>query len=89
MPTTDRKHDILLAAQDLLQTRGYAGFSYQDLSDRLGIAKPSIHHHFATKEALALALVEGLRARGVVQVMVYDHNEQLRIQALGEQIRTL
>ena len=49
---TDRKRQILDAAQELLQTQGYTGFSYQDLSRRLGIAKPSIHHHFPTKEAL-------------------------------------
>ena len=57
-PTTDRKTEILEAAQDFLQVKGYAGFSYRDLSDRLGIAKPSIHHHFATKEDLALALMD-------------------------------
>lgn len=58
MAPADRKDQILEAAQQLLQTQGYAGFSYSDLSARLGIAKPSIHHHFATKEALGLALIE-------------------------------
>lgn len=58
MTPADRKEQILEAAQELLQTQGYAGFSYSDLSARLGIAKPSIHHHFATKEALGLALIE-------------------------------
>jgi TetR/AcrR family transcriptional repressor of nem operon len=54
---TDRKAEILEAAQELIQTQGYTGFSYQDLADRLGLAKPTLHHHFPTKEALGLALV--------------------------------
>lgn len=58
MTPSDRKAQILEAATVLLQTQGYAGFSYSDLSEALGIAKPSIHHHFPTKEALGLALIE-------------------------------
>lgn len=58
MSATDRKTEILEAAQELIQSHGYTGFSYQDLSDRLGLAKPSLHHHFGTKEELGLALIE-------------------------------
>ena len=61
MPATDRKPKILAAARDLLQTKGYPGFSYSDLSERLGIAKPSIHHHYPTKEDLGLAVIESYR----------------------------
>ena len=41
-----RKDQILEVATELVQTRGYSAFSYQDLSDRLGITKASLHHHF-------------------------------------------
>ena len=54
----DRKHQILDAAADFLQTRSYTTFSYQDLSDRLGITKAAIHGHFRTKEKLGAALVD-------------------------------
>ena len=37
---------------------GYKAFSYQDLADRLGVSKPAIHHHFATKDTLGLALIQ-------------------------------
>ncbi len=61
----DRKSEILDHAAELLQTRGYSAFSYGDLSERLGIRKASIHHHFASKEALGEALcchfAEGLQ----------------------------
>ena len=53
---------ILDIAQELFQTRGYNGISYQDIADRVGIRKASIHHHFATKASLATALVRRYRA---------------------------
>lgn len=49
---------LLDAASELVRARGYAGFSYADLAERVGIRKASIHHHFATKDDLGLALVE-------------------------------
>jgi len=52
------KERILDAAQDLIQTRSFHGFSFQDLADRVGIRKPSLYHHFDSKEALALAVLE-------------------------------
>ena len=54
----DRKEQILDVAQVLLQTRSFSSFSYQDLSDRLGISKATIHHHFATKQVLGVALTK-------------------------------
>jgi TetR/AcrR family transcriptional repressor of nem operon len=35
-----------------LQTRGYNGFTYADIAAELGIAKASLHHHFASKALL-------------------------------------
>lgn len=54
----DRKEQILEVATELVQTRGYSAFSYQDLSDRLGITKASIHYHFHSKEDLGRAMAE-------------------------------
>ena len=59
---TDRKEQILDAAEHLLQRVGYAAFSYQDLADAVEITKASIHHHFPSKELLGLALIERYRA---------------------------
>lgn len=59
----DRKPQILDVASELLQTRSFTSFSYQDLSDRLGISKASVHHHFASKEDLLLALTARYRVR--------------------------
>lgn len=54
----DRKQEILDLSVHLIEKHGYSGFSYQDLSSRLGIAKASIHHHFPSKEDLALAILD-------------------------------
>nr|WP_315232401.1 TetR/AcrR family transcriptional regulator [uncultured Albidiferax sp.] len=48
---------IMEAAEQLLRTRGYSDFSYADLVEQAGIRKPSIHHHFPTKEDLGVAIV--------------------------------
>ena len=49
---------ILDLAEMLIQTRGYSAFSYQDISDALGITKASIHYHFASKAELGTAVVD-------------------------------
>lgn len=54
----NRKDEILALAIQLLQTKGFENFSYQDLSRELGITKASIHHHFPRKEDLGVALCE-------------------------------
>jgi TetR/AcrR family transcriptional repressor of nem operon len=52
--TRDR---ILRAARELIQTRSYLGFSFQDIADTVGIRKASLYHHFATKEALGIEVM--------------------------------
>jgi TetR/AcrR family transcriptional regulator, transcriptional repressor for nem operon len=49
---------ILDAAERLMQTRGFNGFSYADIAGELGISKATLHHHFATKATLGHALIE-------------------------------
>ena len=58
----NRKEQIVTLALDLLQTRGFESFSYQDLASDLGITKASIHHHFPKKEDLGVALCQAIQA---------------------------
>jgi TetR/AcrR family transcriptional regulator, transcriptional repressor for nem operon len=60
-PTT--KELLLKEAEKLVRTRGFSGFSYADLSERVGIQKASIHHHFPTKEALGGVLIDSYLTR--------------------------
>jgi TetR/AcrR family transcriptional repressor of nem operon len=54
---------ILDVAERLVQDRGYNGFSYADVAGELGIAKASLHYHFAGKAELGEALIERYSAR--------------------------
>lgn len=65
MTYIDTKTALLTEAEKLMRTRGYAAFSYADLSERVGIRKASIHHHFPTKEDLGTALIDGYLERFV------------------------
>lgn len=54
-PTPDL---VLDAAERLVQTRGYNGFSYADVSAEVGITKASLHYHFPNKADLGRALID-------------------------------
>lgn len=45
--------------------RGYSAFSYADISQAVGIRKPSIHHHFPTKAGLAAAVLQAHRQKTI------------------------
>ena len=70
--------DLLLKeAEALVRTRGFAAFSYADLSDRVGIQKAIIHHHFPTKEALGETLIDGylVKFEAVLQAVLDEEAE--------------
>lgn len=71
----DTRNRILDAAQRLIQVQGFSGFSYADVADEVGIRKASIHHHFAAKGDLALALMVRYRERftGALEQIYQDH----------------
>ena len=54
---------ILDITQELIQARGFSAISYQDIADRVGIRKASIHYHFPTKFALGAAVIERYHRR--------------------------
>jgi TetR/AcrR family transcriptional repressor of nem operon len=49
---------MLDCAEQLVQTRGFNGFSYADIARELGVTKASLHYHFPTKAALGVRLIE-------------------------------
>jgi TetR/AcrR family transcriptional repressor of nem operon len=57
-PAPDTATRILDTAERLVQSRGYNGFSYADIAERVGITKANLHHHFETKATLGQALIE-------------------------------
>lgn len=49
---------LIMHADELIRSRGYNAFSYQDLSKILGIKTASIHYHFPTKKDLGVAVIK-------------------------------
>lgn len=58
MNQTNTKEFILDVAQDLIQRLGVNGMSYQNISEKVGIKKASVHTHFPKKNDLLIALLE-------------------------------
>jgi TetR/AcrR family transcriptional repressor of nem operon len=67
--TSDR---ILDVAEQLVQSRGYNGFSYADIARELGITKASLHYHFASKAELGQALIERYAERFLAALDAID-----------------
>lgn len=58
MESQSTRQKVLDAAERLVRTRGFNGFSYADVAVTVGIKKASLHYHYPTKMDLGLALVE-------------------------------
>ena len=48
---------IMDAAERMLQTSGFNGFSYADIARELKLTKASLHYHFESKARLGKALM--------------------------------
>jgi AcrR family transcriptional regulator len=48
---------ILDAAYDLFQSRGYSATSVHEIAAAAGVTGGALHHHFATKKAIGLAVI--------------------------------
>ena len=60
---SQRREELTRIAARLFAERGYQGTSLADLADELGVQKPSLYHHIASKEDLLWAVAsEGAEA---------------------------
>lgn len=58
--TGDTKQRIQRVALELFSERGLQQTSLRDIADRLGVTKPALYYHFASREDLLSSLVEPL-----------------------------
>ncbi|MCE9579111.1 MAG: TetR/AcrR family transcriptional regulator [Deltaproteobacteria bacterium] len=58
MPDGDVRTRTLRIATRLFADRGFDGTSLQDVADEVGVRKPSLLYHFASKDALRAAVYE-------------------------------
>ena len=59
--TMNRKEEIVLATLELAADKGLANVSMSMIADKVGIKKPSLYKHFASKEEIVEAMYEYLR----------------------------
>ncbi len=74
---------ILDVAVQLAQTRGFNGFSYADIAEKLVVTKASLHYHFPSKADLGRSLIERYRrafadALATIDRQAPDARERLR-----------
>jgi TetR/AcrR family transcriptional repressor of nem operon len=78
---------ILDAAEELVQIRGFNAFSYADVASELGITKAALHYHFATKAELGEALITRYTTRfaeALAEVEVRFADAPGRLAAYGD-----
>ncbi|WP_141736165.1 TetR/AcrR family transcriptional regulator [Oligoflexus tunisiensis] len=61
MSASKTRKEAIEEGRSLLQKLGFNGFSFQDIANRIGIKKPSLYAHFASKEELGLAMIAHYR----------------------------
>lgn len=68
-PPTSTRERILSEGAQLFVARGYHGVSMREVAAAVGVTKPALYHHYADKEALFLAILNGALAGllGVVE----------------------
>ncbi len=85
-----RRLTIVLAAQRLVMTRGYAHVSIHDLLDDLHISGGAFHHYFDSRAALLDALVEHIQDESVQRLLpIIADPELTAIQKLQECVAAL
>jgi AcrR family transcriptional regulator len=57
---SDTKQRILQTARELFATKGVQQTSLQEIADRLGITKPALYYHFASRDELIRSIVTPL-----------------------------
>jgi TetR/AcrR family transcriptional repressor of nem operon len=76
MVQNNMEEKIIDVAQALVQARGFNGFSYRDLADRILIRTASIHYYFPRKDDLARALMKRYRRDFDEVIQSIDHADR-------------
>jgi AcrR family transcriptional regulator len=74
---------LLAAARELFAERGFADTGREDIAERAGVTRGALYHHFESKAAVAVAVLDALNDELVERVVAAasttdDPREQLR-----------
>ena len=61
----ERKNEILDVAEQLFAEKGFDNASTNDIINKIGIARGTLYHHFASKEEILDAMVERMTSRSI------------------------
>jgi AcrR family transcriptional regulator len=67
---TDTRDRIRTAALEVFSERGWEGATLREVADRLGITRPALYYHFASKEAI-LDSIHAELARSVDEIIAW------------------
>ncbi len=86
-PDTTRAR-IQSEAARLFVASGYHGVSMREVAEAVGVTKPALYHHFADKEALFLAMLDGALARlaDIVEVAATGQGIRAQLEILIAQL---
>ncbi|MFB9995255.1 TetR/AcrR family transcriptional regulator [Deinococcus oregonensis] len=74
LPDTTRTR-IQTEAARLFVASGYHGVSMREVAEAVGVTKPALYHHYADKEALFLAMLDGTLA-GLARLVAHAGEQQ-------------
>ena len=60
MARKDRRAEMITAAHQLFYTKGYENTSINDIINTVGVSKGAFYHHFDSKQAVMMAVVDVL-----------------------------
>ncbi|MFG1805131.1 TetR/AcrR family transcriptional regulator [Streptomyces sp. NPDC049040] len=90
--TSDAREKILTAAQSLIELRGYSALGVAEICKAAGVPKGSFYYFFASKEALALAVIDehwAAQERDWIRVLRGDPEPLLRLRQLFEETENI
>jgi AcrR family transcriptional regulator len=82
---TKRQDQFLEAATRLFAERGYRNVGINDISAELGLSGPALYHHYASKEALLVAVMDNiatLQFEGIRDIAVSGESCTARVSAM-------
>jgi AcrR family transcriptional regulator len=83
----DRRQLIIEAAIPIIGQRGYFGFSIKSLAEATGLTVPGVLHHFGSKEAILMAVLDFRERRDFEAVwdgLPFRDAEKLEAYSLAE-----
>ena len=79
MARKDRRAEMITAAQQLFYTKGYDNTSVNDIIKAVGVSKGAFYHHFDSKQAVMMAVVEALVVQSVAMIQPILDNPTLTV----------